>query len=136
MHGDGELQEGQNWEALMYAAGNKVDNIIATIDYNGQQIDGSTDDVLPMGDMKAKLEAFGWDVVEIEKGNDIESIITGLSKAKSMTGKEKPIAVLLHTVMGNGVDFMMHTHDWHGKAPNDDQLAVGLNQNEATLGDY
>ncbi len=136
LHGDGELQEGQNWEALMYAAGNKVDNIIATIDYNGQQIDGSTDDVLPMGDMKAKLEAFGWDVVEIEKGNDIESIITGLSKAKSMTGKEKPIAVLLHTVMGNGVDFMMHTHDWHGKAPNDDQLAVGLNQNEATLGDY
>ena len=137
LHGDGELQEGQNWEALMYAAGNKVDNIIATIDYNGQQIDGSTDDVLPMGDMKAKLEAFGWDVVEIEKGNDIESILTGLSRSQVHDWERKnPVAVLLHTVMGNGVDFMMHTHDWHGKAPNDDQLAVGLNQNEATLGDY
>jgi transketolase len=136
LHGDGELQEGQNWEALMYASGKKVDNLIATIDYNGQQIDGSTDDVLPMGDLKAKLTAFGWEVVDILKGNDIEAILNGMSEAKSKTGKGKPVAVLLHTVMGNGVDFMMHTHAWHGKAPNDDQLAIGLSQNEVTLGDY
>lgn len=136
LHGDGELQEGQNWEALMYASGKKVDNLIATIDYNGQQIDGSTDDVLPMGDLKAKLTAFGWEVVDILKGNDIEAILSGMSEAKSKTGKGKPVAVLLHTVMGNGVDFMMHTHAWHGKAPNDDQLAIGLSQNEVTLGDY
>ena len=136
LHGDGELQEGQNWEALMYASGKKVDNLIATIDYNGQQIDGSTDDVLPMGDLKAKLSAFGWEVVDILKGNDVEAILSGMSEAKSKTGKGKPVAVLLHTVMGNGVDFMMHTHAWHGKAPNDDQLAIGLSQNEVTLGDY
>ncbi len=136
LHGDGELQEGQNWEALMYASGKKVDNLIATIDYNGQQIDGSTDDVLPMGDLKAKLTAFGWEVVDILKGNDVEAILSGMSEAKSKTGKGKPVAVLLHTVMGNGVDFMMHTHAWHGKAPNDDQLAIGLSQNEVTLGDY
>ncbi len=136
LHGDGELQEGQNWEALMYASGKKVDNLIATIDYNGQQIDGSTDDVLPMGDLKAKLSAFGWEVVDILKGNDVEAILSGMSEAKSKTGKGKPVAVMLHTVMGNGVDFMMHTHAWHGKAPNDDQLAFGLSQNEVTLGDY
>ena len=136
LHGDGELQEGQNWEALMYASGKKVDNLIATIDYNGQQIDGSTDNVLPMGDLKAKLSAFGWEVVDILKGNDVEAILSGMSEAKSKTGKGKPVAVLLHTVMGNGVDFMMHTHAWHGKAPNDDQLAIGLSQNEVTLGDY
>ncbi|MGA0042352.1 MAG: transketolase [Flavobacteriaceae bacterium] len=136
LHGDGELQEGQNWEALMYASGKKVDNLIATIDYNGQQIDGSTDDVLPMGDLKAKLSAFGWEVVDILKGNDVEAILSGMSEAKSKTGKGKPVAVMLHTVMGNGVDFMMHTHAWHGKAPNDDQLAIGLSQNEVTLGDY
>jgi transketolase len=136
LHGDGELQEGQNWEALMYASGKKVDNLIATIDYNGQQIDGSTDDVLPMGDLKAKLSAFGWEVVDILKGNDVEAILSGMSETKSKTGKGKPVAVLLHTVMGNGVDFMMHTHAWHGKAPNDDQLAIGLSQNEVTLGDY
>ena len=136
LHGDGELQEGQNWEALMYASGKKVDNLIATIDYNGQQIDGSTDDVLPMGDLKAKLSAFGWEVVDILNGNDVEAILSGMSEAKSKTGKGKPVAVLLHTVMGNGVDFMMHTHAWHGKAPNDDQLAIGLSQNEVTLGDY
>lgn len=136
LHGDGELQEGQNWEAIMYAAAKGIDNLISTIDYNKQQIDGSTDDVLPMGDLRLKLEAFGWQVIEIEKGNSIEAIISGLENAKAMTGKGKPIAILLHTVMGNGVDFMMHTHAWHGKAPNDEQLATGLAQNEETLGDY
>lgn len=134
--GDGELQEGQNWEAIMYAAGNRVDNLIVTVDYNGQQIDGSLDTVLPMGNLRAKFEAFGWDVMEIEKGNDLEAVITGLQAAKDKTGNGKPIAVLMHTVMGNGVDFMMHTHAWHGKAPNDEQLAIGLAQNPETLGDY
>ena len=136
LHGDGELQEGQNWEAIMYASAKKVDNIIATIDLNGQQIDGSTDDVLPMGSIKAKFEAFGWDVLEIEEGNNIESIIKGLKEAKAKTGKGKPVCILLHTMMGNGVDFMMYTHAWHGKAPNDEQLANGLSQNLETLGDY
>ena len=136
LHGDGELQEGQNWEAIMYASGNKVDNIIATIDLNGQQIDGSTDDVLPMGSIKGKFEAFGWTVLEIEKGNNIEAILKGMAEAKSLTGKGKPVCVLLKTVMGNGIDFMMHTHAWHGKAPNDEQLAIGLKQNAETLGDY
>lgn len=136
LHGDGELQEGQNWEAIMYAAGNKVDNLISTIDYNGQQIDGATEDVLPMGDLSAKFVAFGWDVLEIKEGNNLEAVIKGLQEAKSRTGKGKPVCVLLHTVMGNGVDFMMHTHAWHGKAPNDAQLATALEQNAATLGDY
>lgn len=136
LHGDGELQEGQNWEAIMYAAAKKVDNIIATIDLNGQQIDGATDDVLPMGDLKAKFEAFGWEVVEINNGNNIHAILVGMSDAKSKTGEGKPVCVLLKTVMGNGVDFMMHTHAWHGKAPNDEQLAIGLAQNPETLGDY
>lgn len=136
LHGDGELQEGQNWEAIMYAAGNKIDNLISTIDLNGQQIDGSTDTVLPMGNIKAKFEAFGWTVVEIEDGNNIEAILEGMQNAKSLTGNGKPVCVLLKTVMGNGVDFMMHTHAWHGKAPNDEQLAKGLAQNEETLGDY
>lgn len=136
LHGDGELQEGQNWEAIMYAAGNKVDNIISTIDLNGKQIDGATDDVLPMGDLKAKFEAFGWDVLEIKKGNDLEAILSGMKEAKSRTGKGKPVCVLLHTMMGNGVDFMMHTHAWHGKAPNDEQLEIALSQNAETLGDY
>jgi transketolase len=134
--GDGELQEGQNWEAIMYASGNKVDNLIVTIDLNGQQIDGSTDNVLPMGNIRAKFEAFGWEVVSISKGNSIPAILEGMQKAKSKTGNGKPICVLLKTVMGNGVDFMMHTHDWHGKAPNDEQLATGLAQNPETLGDY
>lgn len=134
--GDGELQEGQNWEAIMYAAGNSVDNLIVTIDLNGQQIDGSTDNVLPLGNVKAKFEAFGWDVLDIEKGNDLKAIIPGMKKAKERTGKGKPVCVLLHTVMGNGVDFMMHTHDWHGKAPNDEQLENALSQNPVTLGDY
>lgn len=136
LHGDGELQEGQNWEAIMYAAGNKIDNLIATVDLNGQQIDGSTDNVLPMGNIKAKFEAFGWTVLEIEEGNNIEAILKGMKKAKSLTGNGKPVCVLLKTVMGNGVDFMMHTHAWHGKAPNDEQLASGLAQNAETLGDY
>ena len=136
LHGDGELQEGQNWEAIMYASAKNIDNLIATVDYNGQQIDGSTDQVLTLGNLKAKFEAFDWTVVSIEKGNDIESIIEGLEKAKSLTGKGKPVAVLLHTVMGNGVDFMMHTHAWHGKAPNDEQLQSALEQNPETLGDY
>jgi transketolase len=136
LHGDGELQEGQNWEAIMYAAGNKVDNLIATVDLNGQQIDGSTETVLPMGNMKAKFEAFGWDVMEIEDGNDMQQVIDGLNEAKSRTGKGKPVCVLMTTVMGNGVDFMMHTHAWHGKAPNDEQLETALAQNPETLGDY
>jgi transketolase len=136
LHGDGELQEGQNWEAIMYASAKNVDNLIATVDYNGQQIDGSTDQVLSLGNLKAKFEAFDWTVVSIEKGNDLEAIVEGLNKAKSLTGQGKPVAVLLHTIMGNGVDFMMHTHAWHGKAPNDEQLQSALEQNPETLGDY
>ncbi len=136
LHGDGELQEGQNWEAIMYASAKKVDNLIATIDLNGKQIDGSTDDVLAMGSIKNKFEAFDWIVVEIEKGNDINEILRGMEKAKSLTGKQKPVCVLLKTMMGNGVDFMMHTHAWHGKAPNDEQLKSALAQNKETLGDY
>jgi transketolase len=134
--GDGELQEGQNWEAIMYASAKNVDNLIATVDYNGQQIDGSTKDVLNMGNLKAKFEAFEWDVLEITEGNNIEAIIAGMNEAKSKTGKGKPVCVILHTEMGNGVDFMMHTHAWHGKAPSDEQLANALGQNAATLGDY
>ncbi|WP_242095004.1 transketolase [Aestuariivivens sediminicola] len=136
LHGDGELQEGQNWEAMMYAAANQVDNLIATVDLNGQQIDGATDDVLPMGNLKDKFEAFGWSVTVIEEGNSIEAILEGMAEAKSKTGEGKPVCVLLKTVMGHGVDFMMHTHAWHGKAPNDEQLAIGLAQNPETLGDY
>ena len=136
LHGDGELQEGQNWEAIMYAAANKVDNLISTVDRNHQQIDGCTDDVLPMGDLKAKFEAFGWDVLEIEDGNDITQVLEGLKEAKSRTGKGKPIGILMTTVMGNGVDFMMHTHKWHGVAPDDEQLEKALAQNPETLGDY
>ena len=136
LHGDGELQEGQNWEAILYAAGNKIDNLISTIDLNGQQIDGSTDDVLNMGSVRAKFEAVGWDVLDIEKGNDIEAIIAGLNEAKSRTGKGKPVCILLHTIMGHGVDFMMQGHAWHGKAPNDEQLEKALAQNPETLGDY
>ena len=134
--GDGELQEGQNWEALMFAAAKKVDNLIATVDLNGKQIDGSTDEVLPMGSVKAKLEAFGWEVLVLKEGNSISHIIDTLHLAKSKLGQGKPIAILMETEMGNGVDFMMHTHAWHGKAPNDEQLANALAQNEATLGDY
>lgn len=129
LHGDGELQEGQNWEAIMYASAKKVDNLISTIDLNGKQIDGTTDEVLCMGSIRAKFEAFDWDVVEIEKGNDIEAIIAGMTDAKTRTGKGKPVCVLLHTEMGNGVDYMMYSHAWHGKAPNDAQLEAALAQN-------
>jgi len=134
--GDGELQEGQNWEALMYAAANKIDNLIATVDLNGKQIDGTTDEVLNMGSLQAKFEAFGWDVLNIEKGNDLEAVINCLQEAKQKTGNKKPVMILLHTEMGNGVDFMMNTHAWHGKAPNNDQLESALNQNIVTLEDY
>ncbi len=136
LHGDGELQEGQIWEAVMYASANKVDNLIATIDYNKKQIDGEIDDVLPLGDLKAKFEAFDWLVLEELNGNDIASVSSILSKAKKLTKKEKPIVILLHTEMGNGVDFMMGTHKWHGNAPNDEQLEIALSQNNETLGDY
>ncbi|SKB72195.1 transketolase [Soonwooa buanensis] len=128
LHGDGELQEGQIWEALMYGAAKKVDNIIATIDYNGRQIDGDTDDVLSLGDLHAKLEAFGWLVLEEKNGNDLEAVIAILEKAKSETGNGKPVAILLHTEMGQGIDYMMGSHAWHGKAPNDEQLASALQQ--------
>ena len=136
LHGDGELQEGQNWEAIMYASAKKIDNLIATIDLNGKQIDGSTDDVLSMGSLKNKFEAFDWLVVEINDGNNIDQIRDGILKAKDLTRKGKPVCVLLKTMMGNGVDFMMHTHAWHGKAPNDEQLEVALSQNKETIGDY
>lgn len=136
LHGDGELQEGQNWEAIMYAAANKVDNLISTVDLNGQQIDGSTENVLPLGNLRAKFEAFGWDVLEIKEGNNISRVLEGLKEAKSRTGKGKPVCILMTTVMGNGVDFMMHTHKWHGVAPNDEELEKALDQNPETLGDY
>ncbi len=136
LHGDGELQEGQNWEAIMYASAKKIDNLIATIDLNGKQIDGSTDDVLSMGSLKNKFEAFDWLVVEINDGNNIDQIRDGILKAKDLTRKGKPVCILLKTMMGNGVDFMMHTHAWHGKAPNDEQLEIALSQNKETIGDY
>ena len=136
LHGDGELQEGQNWEAIMFAAAKKVDNLIATVDLNGQQIDGPTEEVMSLGNVRAKFEAFGWDVLEIKEGNNLEAIREGMRKAKQHTGKGKPVCVLLETVMGNGVDFMMHTHAWHGKAPNDEQLEIALAQNPETIGDY
>ncbi|MGB0396141.1 MAG: transketolase [Flavobacteriaceae bacterium] len=134
--GDGELQEGQNWEAIMYAAANKVDNLIATVDLNGKQIDGATDDVLPMGNIAEKFKAFGWEVILLEEGNDLKSIIETLKLARTKTGKGQPVVIIMHTEMGNGVDYMMHTHAWHGKAPNDEQLEVALAQNPETLGDY
>ena len=134
--GDGELQEGQNWEAFMFAAAKKVDNIIVTVDYNGQQIDGSTKDVLDIGDLKSKFESFGWKVLELENGNSLDEVYSTLSLARENSKKGKPIVILMKTVMGNGVDFMMHTHEWHGKAPNDEQLKIALNQNPETLGDY
>ena len=134
--GDGELQEGQNWEALMYAAGNNIDNLIATVDLNGKQIDGSTEEVLSLGDVRKKFETFGWDVLEIDEGNSLNRIIETLKIAKSRLGNKKPIAILMKTEMGNGVSFMMHTHAWHGKAPNDEQLATALSENKETLGDY
>lgn len=126
LHGDGELQEGQNWEALMFAAHHKVDNLIATIDYNGQQIDGPTQFVMSLGDLKAKLLAFGWDVLEQQEGNDMEKVISTLKEAQSRSGKGKPVVIMLHTDMGHGVSFMSGTHKWHGIAPNDEQLAQAL----------
>lgn len=134
--GDGELQEGQNWEAILYASAKKVDNIIVTVDLNGKQIDGATDDVLPMGNLAQKFDAFGWEVIILEEGNNLHKIIECLQAAKNKCGKGKPIVILMHTEMGNGVDYMMHTHAWHGKAPNDDQLKLALAQNPETLGDY
>lgn len=136
LHGDGELQEGQIWEAAIYAAGNKVDNYIATIDYNGRQIDGNVDDVLPLGNLKAKFEAFGWQVIETEKGNDMAAVIEGFNKAKSFIGKGKPIINIMKTEMGAGVDFMMGTHKWHGSAPNDEQLQKALDQLVGNEVDY
>ena len=136
LHGDGELQEGQIWEALMYASANKVDNLIATIDYNQKQIDGSLDEVLSIGNLTAKLTAFDWIVLEEFQGNDITAVINTLERAKELTRNKKPVAIILHTEMGNGVDFMMGTHKWHGSAPNDEQLAKALEQNIETLGDY
>jgi len=135
LHGDGEIQEGQIWESAMYASHNKVDNLISTIDVNGQQIDGPTDAVLSLGNLRAKWEAFGWEVLEMS-GNDMADVVRVLDLAISKTFKGKPIMILMQTIMGNGVDFMMHTHKWHGAAPNDEQLANALGQLEETLGDY
>ena len=134
--GDGELQEGQNWEAAMFASANKIDNIIATVDLNGKQIDGSTDEVLYMGDLNKKFSSFGWEVMELKEGNNLELIIKTLKRAKTLTKKQKPIIILMETEMGNGVDFMMGTHEWHGKAPNDELLVKALDQNPETIGDY
>lgn len=136
LHGDGELQEGQNWEAIMFAAHKKVDNLIATIDYNGQQIDGSTENIMSLGDLKGKFEAFGWKVIEINAGNNISDIISGITSAKSELGKGKPVCILLKTKMGSGVDFMEGGHEWHGIAPNDEQLKSALSQLQETIGDY
>lgn len=136
LHGDGEFQEGQIWEALMFAPHNKVDNLIATIDYNNAQIDGSCDEVLSHRDLKAKIEAFGWDVLELKDGNNMQSVVAALNEAKARTGKGKPVFIIMHTIMGYGVDFMQGGHKWHGVAPNDAQLAQALGQLEETLGDY
>ncbi len=136
LHGDGELQEGQVWEAAMYASAKKIDNLISTIDYNQKQIDGTTDDVLALGSVEAKFEAFGWDVITCKDGNNISELIKVLKDAKSKTGKGKPVCIVMHTEMGNGVDFMMGTHKWHGAAPNDEQLTSALSQNQETLGDF
>jgi transketolase len=135
LHGDGELQEGQIWEAAMYAAANKVDNLIATIDYNGRQIDGDVEDVLSLGNLAQKWQAFGWEVLEMD-GHNMESLKNTLALAKSKTGNGKPIVIIMKTEMGQGVDYMMGTHKWHGSAPNAEQLAVALTQLEETLGDY
>ncbi len=135
LHGDGELQEGQNWEALMFAAHNKIDNLISTIDYNSQQIDGPTDQVLSLGDIKLKWESFGWQMFEMQ-GNDMADVLLVLAEAKKATGQGKPIGILMTTVMGAGIDFMEGTHEWHGIAPNDEQLQNALSQLDETLGDY
>ena len=134
--GDGELQEGQNWEAIMFAAGKKIDNLIATVDLNGKQIDGKTEDVMPMGNIAGKFKAFGWEVIDLKDGNDLKAIIEALQLAKTKTRKGKPVVIIMQTEMGNGVDYMMYTHAWHGKAPNEELLAKALDQNPETLGDY
>ena len=136
LHGDGELQEGQNWEGIMYAAANKIDNLVCTIDNNNKQIDGDLKDVLDMGNLEAKFDAFGWIVLTLEKGNDIEEVEKVLNEAKNLCFNEKPIVIIMNTEMGNGVDFMMGTHKWHGVAPNDEQLEKALNQNPETIKDY
>jgi len=136
LHGDGELQEGQIWEAAMYASANKVDNLISTVDYNGRQIDGDVEDVLSLGNLRAKFEAFGWTVLENKNGNDIESVINSFNEAKALLGKGKPIIILMKTEMGMGIDYMMGTHKWHGSAPNDEQLEKALAQLEETEKDY
>tara|TARA_B100001029_G_scaffold2205_1_gene1563 strand:- start:288 stop:1073 length:786 start_codon:yes stop_codon:yes gene_type:complete len=136
LHGDGELQEGQNWEGIMYAAANKIDNLICTIDNNNKQIDGELKDVLDIGDIGSKFKAFGWTVLTIEKGNEINQVEKELNKAKNLCFKGKPVVIIMNTEMGNGVDFMMGTHKWHGVAPNDEQLELALNQNPETLKDY
>jgi len=136
LHGDGEIQEGQIWEAAMFASARKIDNLISTIDVNGQQIDGPTDKVLPLGDLKAKWQAFGWEVLNCENGNNIEDVISVIKEAKTKTGNGKPVMILMKTVMGHGVDFMAGSHKWHGIAPNDEQLAKALAQLPETLGDY
>ena len=135
LHGDGELDEGQNWEAIMFAAHKKIDNLITTIDWNGQQIDGPTNEVMNLGNLHAKFEAFGWEVMEME-GNDMDAVVAGLEKAKTLSGKEKPVVILMKTSMGKGVDFMEGSHEWHGIAPNDEQLKRALDQLPETLGDY
>jgi transketolase len=136
LHGDGELDEGQNWEAILFAAHQKVDNLIATIDWNGQQIDGSTDKVMNLGNLATKFEAFGWEVLHLEKGNDMDEVVKMLELAKSFVGKGKPIVMLMRTGMGKGVDFMEGSHEWHGIAPNDEQLQRALAQLPETIGDY
>ncbi len=136
LHGDGELQEGQIWEAALYASANKVDNYIATVDYNGRQIDGDVENVLSLGNLKAKFEAFGWQVLENQHGNDLQAVIDSLNQAKTFIGKGKPIIILMKTEMGQGVDYMMGTHKWHGSAPNDEQLKKALDQLPVTAGDY
>lgn len=135
LHGDGELQEGQIWEAVMSAAHHKVDNLIATIDWNGQQIDGTTTKVMNLGNIREKFEAFGWATLDMN-GNDMDEVVAGINKAKSMLGQGKPVAIMMHTIMGAGVDFMENDHQWHGVAPNDEQLAKALAQLPETLGDY
>jgi transketolase len=136
LHGDGELQEGQIWEAVMFAAHHKVDNLISTVDWNGQQIDGPTNKVMGLGDLGSKFEAFGWEVIHLENGNDVDEVVATLEKAKTFVGKGKPIVILMKTAMGKGVDFMEGSHEWHGIAPNDDQLQKALAQLPETLGDY
>ena len=134
--GDGELQEGQNWEAIMFAAANNIDNLIATVDVNGKQIDGPTDEVLNLGNLKMKFVSFGWEVIVLNKGNNLSEILNSLNEAKSKLGNGKPIVILMKTDMGHGVDFMSGTHHWHGKPPNDEQKDIALAQLEETLGDY